>query len=402
MACASALLLVTACTVGGESEAGTPSTTTTRPEPTPIADLPGRLVVLDNAGNIVTVDPDGSSPAQVTDDSGEQARYTQPFFSPRSDRIAWSEITTTGFGIGLSDPEGADRTSIAMGAPPFYMYWSPDGRSIGVLHNGDLGVIDFEMVDVGAGTTAVVADGSPFYFSWSPDSDRVAAHVQQDLFTTIDLEGTARAIGATAAEYQAPYWTPAGIFHLGPDGLEVRDLEGEGRLLATTPGPIAFVVNPQGTRVAAQSFVPQDEGGISAALSETPALPANRVVVVDVESGELSEVTDDTSIGFFWSPDGQALMVLKPSAQSGLADVLVWRAGEARVLTTIAPQPLFVRDVLRFFDQYAQSLQLWSPDSSAVALAGVIDDQPGIWVQSIYGGDAVKVFDGSWAAWSHG
>ncbi|HEY4606592.1 MAG TPA: hypothetical protein VIH55_03000, partial [Acidimicrobiia bacterium] len=170
----------------------------------------------------------------------------------------------------------------------------------------------------------------------------------------------------------------------------------------TVPGPIALVANPQGTKVAVQSFIPDDGGGISAALSETPLLPSNVVVVVDVATGEIAEVTDDPSIGFFWSPDGEALLVLVPTG--GLAEVrpLVWSDGRTRELTAIAPQPSFVSDVLRFFDQYAQSLQLWSPDSSAIALVGAVEGEQGVWVHGVNGGDPVKVADGLWAVWSNG
>ena len=52
--------------------------------------------------------------------------------------------------------------------------------------------------------------------------------------------------------------------------------------LATTPGPVAFVVNRQGTRVAIQSIVTGDQPpGINAAVTQTPALPGNAVVVID-------------------------------------------------------------------------------------------------------------------------
>jgi hypothetical protein len=59
-----------------------------------------------------------------------------------------------------------------------------------------------------------------------------------------------------------------------------------------------------------------------------------------------------------------------------------------------------ITDVLRFFDQYGQSLQLWSPDSAAYVLPGAIDEETGIWVHTIAGGEPVNVAGGSWAAWS--
>jgi hypothetical protein len=66
------------------------------------------------------------------------------------------------------------------------------------------------------------------------------------------------------------------------------------------------------------------------------------------------------------------------------------------------PPVSFFRDVLQFFDQYAQSLELWAPDSSAVALAGAIDGESGIWVIPVDGSDPRLVSEGTWVAWSNG
>ncbi len=397
------LMVATACT----SETGTTTTvavestvTTAPPLLADVSDLPGRLVVVDDDGNIVTMDPDGTGLAPVTDDAGDTVRYGQPSFSPVTDKLAWSETSTDGPGLGSSDAEGAGRVSVPMSAPPFFIYWSPDGTGIGVLHNGLQG-IDFELVDVASNTTEVLASGAPFYFSWSPDSSQVAVHVQLQLFATLDLEGNTTDLGATADGYQAPEWTPAGIIHLADDGLELRQLAGSASLLATAPGPVAFVANRQGTRLAVQSFVADEAPGINAAVTPTPALAANRVMVVDVETGELSEVVASPSVGLFWSPDGERLLVLRPSEEeAGKLTTLVWEDGDAKELSTIAPHPAFVQEVLQFFDQYGQSLQLWSPDSSAFALVGAIEGDPGVWVHIIAGGDPVNVYEGSWVSWS--
>jgi hypothetical protein len=312
-------------------------------------------------------------------------------------------MTSDGFGVGLSEITGESRDRVPMSAPPFYLYWSPDGRGLGVLHNGEQGGLELELVDVESVTSAVVADGAPFYFSWSPESSQVAVHVELESFAILDLDGNSTDLGATADGYQAPHWTPAGIIHLGGDGLEVRQVDGSARLLARTPGPVAFVANRQGTRLAVQYFVAGEAPGIEAALRETPDLPANRVMVIDVATGELSEVVTAPSIGLFWSPDGETLLVLRPSdSRPGELATSIWRDGETTEMSDIAPHPAFVQEVLQFFDQYGQSLQLWSPDSSAFALVGAIDGDPGVWVHTIGGGDPINVYQGSWVSWSSG
>ncbi len=405
-AAAAALITIAACT-GDSSTTSTVVDQTSAPEatealPTDVSELPGRLVVVDDDGNIVTMEPDGTDSTNITEDGGVAAGYRQPAFSPVADTVVWSEINAEGSGLGSSDGQGENRVSIPMTAPPFYMFWSPDGNGIGVLHNSVGGTIEFEVVDVGATTSEVLAEGSSFYFSWSPDSSQVAAHVQPEFFGTIALDGEEADLGATARGYQAPHWIPAGILHLAEAGLELRQTGGESRLLATVPGPVAFVANRQGTRVAVQSFVEEDTPpGVNAAVTETPAIPSNTVVVIDVDSGEMTEVVAAASLGLFWSPNGESLLVLNPD-EGGAAELtmLLWRAGETTELSTMSPNLTFVSDVLRFFDQYGQSLQLWSPDSAAFALPGAIADDPGIWVHLVAGGDPVNVHDGSWVSWS--
>ena len=398
------LLAATACTTEAATTTSTPEPgATTSPPTTDVSDLPGRLVVLDGEGDIVTLDPDGSNPTPVTDDAGAGTVYRQPTFSPVADQLAWAEISGAGFGLGSSGGDGADRARVPMSSPPFFTFWSPDGSGIGVLHNSTQGAsIDFEMVDVAAGTSQVLASGSPFFFSWSPDSSQVAVHVELAIFATLDRIGGTEDLGATADGYQAPHWTPDGIIHLADDGLELRPISGENRVLATVPGPVSFVANPQGTRVAIQSFAESEAPGINAAVSPIPALPVNRVMVLDMESGELVEAAAGVSVGLFWSPDGEKLLVLRLGIEgTGELTTVLWADGDSTELSSMAPHPLFAQEVLQFFDQYGQSLQLWSPDSAAFALPGAIDGDTGVWVHALGGGDPVNVHDGSWVSWSN-
>ena len=74
-------LVVTACTFGAS-----PGTTITAASG---GALGGRLVVLDDQGDVVTLDPDGSNRVELTTD-GASSQYFQPIWSPNERRIAWS------------------------------------------------------------------------------------------------------------------------------------------------------------------------------------------------------------------------------------------------------------------------------------------------------------------------
>ena len=399
-------LIIVACT--GDAQTPSPAasidlgTTPTTEAATTLPSGTSRLVVLDRQGDIVTIDPDGSNPSRVTDD-GSTARYFQPTWSPVADRLAWGQAGGDGDGVGSSTGDGSHRNLVLTSSQPFYLNWAPDGSQVAILYGGVQGVI-LEVVDMETYTSSTVGSGSPFYFSWNPESTGVAVHVGANDFGTITLGEPLVDLGGTAAAYQAPYWTPAGIIHFAQEGLALVDPEGDDdRLLATLPeGTVFFVANSQGTKVAVESFTDQQGDGSTVALVPTAQLEAHAVTVLDVTTGEVDVALDDTSVGYFWSPDGESLVLLRLLGESGEVEVSVWKDGETKLLTTITPPISFFRDVLQYFNQYGQSLRLWSPDSSEVALPGTIGDQSGIWVIPADGSDPSLVFDGGWVAWSYG
>lgn len=389
-------LTLVSCTGNSTAETTTTSTTAATTTTAPAVTDPGRLVILDRAGDVVVLDPDGSNRIPVTDDAGTSAVYTQPIWAPDAQRLAFGQITSEGFSVGLHDLIGAETSTITTGNLPFYMSFSPGGDRLGVLHNGSAG-IDFNLVDVGAGTIDRVDTGAPFYFSWSPDNDLLVTHVGADRVETIDANGERTSLEPTGPMYLAPQWTPAGVFHVVDDTLVVESEDGTRGTVAGVSGLAMFVTNRQGTRVAMQST--GDGGAIEVAFSDPQTAASNRVVVIDVTTGDIAEVTDELALGFFWSPDGEKLLTLVPSDPGVMPQV--WTAGG-----TVADYPEYIppttmlQNTFPFFPQYAQSVSFWAPDSSAFAFAGDVQERPGVWVQSLDEDMPEMISGGRWVAWS--
>lgn len=363
-----------------------------------VATGPGRLAILDSSGNVVVMDPDGENRSPVTDDAGEGAVYMQPVWSPDASQLAWGQVTEDGFAVGIQRPGTDTRTVVETSNLPFYVSWSPDGRNLGILHNGTSGV-DFRMVDVGEGTSLTVDSAAPFYFSWSPTGDRVVTHAGEDRVEAIRPDGGRLRLEPTSPTYLAPQWTPKGVFHVVGDDLVLEDDSGVRAPIATVPGFTMFVANRQGTRVAIQ--VTGGSSAVSVALSEAPAAPTGRVVVVDVATGSVEVASESLSVGFFWSPDGRSLLVMTPASDEIVPSV--WTTSGTRTeFEGYRPPGAIVRDTLPFFPQYAQSVSFWSPGSTAFAFAGDVDGEQGIWVQELGVTDPTKVSDGIWVAWSGG
>ncbi|NJN82392.1 MAG: hypothetical protein HC802_09050 [Caldilineaceae bacterium] len=126
--------------------------------------------------------------------------------------------------------------------------------------------------------------------------------------------------------------------------------------------------------------------------------------VVELETMRTREVSDSPVIAFFWSPDSQKLAYLSPERIAGTIRFRwhVWDGKQSVAYAPTFPTRTFLEGYLTFFDQYAQSMTIWAPDSSAFAYAGIDEeDRLGIWVQPLDPEkEAVWVARGVYAAWS--
>lgn len=392
-----ALVVVVACT-DAANETTTTSTadtvTTTLPE-----ELAGRLAVIDGDGNVVVMAPDGTNRVELTDDGGVEAVYSQPTWSPSGSALAWGQATEDGFGLGLSSLDAGQAAVVPMSNLPFYMFWSPDGEHVGVLHNGING-LDFEMVDVEAAQSSVLGKGAPFYFSWGPAGDRVVAHVGEEQFYYIDLEGGSTGLESTSGAYLAPQWTDRGVTHLSGGSLVVESDDGDREPVVAVEGLVTFfVASEDGRRVAVQSLA--EGGAVSVALAQDESIAPNAVWVVDVDTGTVDRVSERPALAFFWNTAGDSLLMLVlSSGGDGLIPIVWSEGGEVMEYGEFSPSPSLANELLPFFPQYAQSMTLWAPDSGAFTYPGEVGQERGIWVQPIEGGDPTKVSDGGWVSWS--
>ena len=395
LAAALMLVLVSCTDADPEGAATTPDPVSTGSSAPSQPVDPGRLAILDSSGDIVVIAPDGSGREAITDDAGVAAVYTQPIWSPDATTLAWGQASEDGFAVGIHELGTGDPETFATTNLPFYMFWSPNGRSLGVLHNGTTGV-EFRIVDLAEGAGETLDEAAPFYFSWSPEGDRVVTHAGPTRAETIRPDGERSELEPTAATYLAPQWTTNGVFHVVDDELILEGDDGERVPIAEVSGLTMFVSNGQGTKVALQAV--GDGSGITAATEEFPTVATGSVVVVDVESGDTDVVSSDLALGFFWSPDGQALLVLTASDTQVVPEV--WTTAGQTGYAPYSPPPTMLQDTFPFFPQYAQSVSFWSPDGSAFAYAGEVEEETGIWIQDLAEEAPRRVSDGVWVAWS--
>jgi TolB protein len=384
-----------------------PTTATSAAAPTvasDVAGLTGRLAVLDADGHLVTMNPDGSDEIILDEVAPGTSQVRQPTWSPDGRRVAWVHVEVTEAGavsasIATAGDDGTRPSMSRTEVVPFYLSWDPTSSRIAYLGAPsdtfiELGVL--ELADRSSGKS--LDAGQPVFFSWGPDGDQLLVHIGAERLDRLGLDGSTSAVGDRPGTFSVPVWTADGktLVYASADGdgqrLVARNVKAEsGRPLVPYEGLIAFVVSPDGERVAFQVLEP----GRIRPLS-----------VIDVGSGQVVEIVDAPIASFFWSPDAERLLYLEPDPLPDDTGLWfrwgVWDGTSSFVTPRIALSQLISVEYLQFFEQYAQSMRLWSPDSRAFAYPGTSEDgREGIWIQSARPDRApILVAEGDFVAWS--
>lgn len=377
-----------------------------------------RLLIQGVDGNLYTMRPDGSDRRAITNDATSLRQYAQPTWSPSGERIAWTEINQRGpeptSTLIVAQYNGLQPVRYPTPFAPFYINWSPNGEWIAYLSNWHvldqpslaLRVVDLQADPLGEQSPIrTIVAGQPLYFSWGPDSNRLLTHVSNERVEFHSLEGEEASLALSPAGFPAPDWSR--------DGSRLLYAEGSGNnqrlILADAPNAtlappsasqaitdfdqrISFALNRSGDHIA--YIVSPDSVGTAA---------FGPLYLYEVDGQRTRALGNAPVLAFFWSPDGSKLayLMLDQSEDTLQLRWHVWDGTSSQAYASIVPSRTFLADYLAFFDQYARSMTIWSPDSSAFAYAAV-DPETGsrIWVQELDQAEPVDVGRGVFVAWS--
>ena len=360
-------------------------------EPLPPTLDVNRIAYVGTDGLIHSVNPDGSEPIRI---SPEEGVFTWPTWSPDARRLVFSGAVEgeTGdpdislFSLNLATGQLDRIYTGEKGIFPFitqdgsvihYPMWSPDAKSLTFIAQTSRGLSLFLDNLHDQAEARLLLDQGPLWSSWSPDSAHVAVHRGEDHFLVSALgEIEVRELGIQSSIYRVPAWTPDG------QGITVMERSGASGYTLYTAGvkpeglddakPIAdlrpystFMWSPRGDRLAiARSADILRYGGGSLVVYD-------RLDLKPKEGDTEPTTVRDAILAYFWSPDGARIAYVALSESPG---ALRWKVMDAETgaswrLVDFLPS----RDQLtmfEFFDQYAYSHSLWSPDGMFLVFSG--------------------------------
>lgn len=358
-----------------------------------VSGLPGSIAYIGTDGNVYTVEFADNKLSMLTQDGTVDQPYIWPTWSS-DNRLAYFRLfvdngfPTTGVYISNDGLQSGDLVYTGTDEIVNYAYWSPMNCDTGAKCR-DLAVLlstpsqdglSIQMIrdTLGGVSHELVGSGSPFYYSWSPDGTQMLWQRNQQQLDIYHVDGDVKidTFSQPPGAFQSPGWSPV-------DDRWLVGLRGSADNTATdlavvTPnttqiiasrlaGPIAFAWSPNGNYIAYK-----DQFG--------------PLLVVDAVTGQVVVQSGVAGVfAFFWSPDSKHIAYLTLAAPSnsltaqagGLAAApallqqaspdLAWSVldierGAVRRYGAFSP----TREMwylIAFFDQFAQSHRIWSPDS---------------------------------------
>lgn len=340
----------------------------------------GQVAMTGTDGNIYLYDLASASLTPVTEDGdGSNKAYIWPTWSSDGQLAYFGSNTDPNnaysLAIFMRSAQGVSKGVYSSESEVFtYAYWSPANctansgtcRDLAILYTSQNGLAVRNVRSAGKYEVSEVDTGSPFYWDWSPDGrymfwarfgqtlEIYDAETRQVIQTLPDTQGLQQAVD----------WSPVDnrllttvINARGLSDLVIIRENGREVLLENLQDIVAYEWSPNGENVAV--------------LNRT----TGELTTVNVSSKQVFTVPGQLVIGFFWSPDATKLAYLSLTDTRGSGDArpagqqtaLRWYVYDFTTNTntafsTFSPSSDMVY-YLSFFDQFARSHRLWSPDS---------------------------------------
>ena len=353
-----------------------------------------RIAFVTSDRELATIDPDGEDFRRL---AKLPNRLAFPAWSPDGSLLAitmGSNVYIAADVEAESQSNGLDSIYESSDLSPFYAYWSPDSSQLSFLTNHPDGLA-LHLADVSGGgaSESIVAIGQPFYWDWTQDSDQLLIHSgllgSNARLALIDDQGEGQDI-ANPGFFQAPGISQSGrltayavLDESRTSHLIIQDVNGNQLISEPHLGQISLLWSPVDELLAISSPVSNSSANFGP------------LRIVDPVSNEIRSLTSDNVVAYFWSPDGRMIAYftfsdrdfggvqaqarpakinhrarVQGQAQNLTMDLWVVdvESQNKQLLLKFSPSVAFTHQFLPFFDQYALSHRIWSPDSNALTI----------------------------------
>lgn len=404
-----------------------------------------QIAYVNTKGQLELTAADGSSTQSIGEDN---TVYQFPAWSPDGKSIAAIGRIVRGASQGkgiifVYDTELGDQITQELYASesevPFYLYWSPDSRYISFLATHPKSGMGLHYLSLDGGDSHLLRVGQPFFWMWHPDASEMLIHTggaDRDAELTFltppnSFDGLTLNL-ASPGYFQTPGISPSKQFvafgtqdDSGKTDIVIENKVSRKRKRFNHKGAAIMSWSPVNDYLAYISPFKQ-EGNFYGMLR-----------LVDAESGRRIVLVEETVLAFFWSPDGKKIAYItlvepasnqldpfgmrnasRPIVADGYAkgkllpteiDHALWLnlhvvdvfSGTSRLLTPFKPNAVFVNQFMPFFDQYALSHRIWSPNSDSILLPAVVGELERMVIIPINGLPPINLAEGTMGFWSH-
>lgn len=358
----------------------------------------GQIAYVGDDHNIYRLNPVDNSQIQLTDDASATRRYQWPTWSTDG-RLAYFSLYLNDGQVFLGAyvaEQGSDTGNLVYTGENElfnYAYWSPQNcqssencRDLAMLISSQSEGMFVELLrDNGSEATSdtVGLGGPPFYYSWSPDGSRMLWQRGNRTFDVYDASADAviDTLPQVPGVILAPAWSPVDdrlLFGVRGERAGLTDLVivGNGsevqKLASGLEGLVSFSWSPDGNYVAYRVASRESFGPLfvlDAVTGETIARsPVNGVFAFfwAPNSRHIAYITLATPSGSFSANAQEGGHLASPAQQrepNGLAwSILDIKNSDVNRYGAFIPTEQMIY-ILSYFDQFAQSHRIWSPDS---------------------------------------
>lgn len=425
--------------VATEDQEGDAEATAVGPTPETGGDEPGagRIVYVSAEGDLASIAPSGEGRRALGREGAMSFLF--PAWSPDGSRVAALGAGASGGGVYVFDDEdGSEPTElyVSRSGAPIYLYWRPDSAAVSFIAAGPSGLdLLLSAVENFEDEPQLLTTGQPLYWDWFDEQERLIVHTGgpdgDGRITVVDAAGGTDVdeIESELADpgfFQAPVLSAGGQFAAFGEveetrrWLTVRDLASQEQFRTAHVGAVAMSWSPSESRLAFISPSRSPRRG-----SDTYYGPLR---MLDAASQDVMTLVDEQVLAFFWAPDGQriAYFTLAQGMGEQVADadrgalraalrskgrgqheavrlslsIVTVDGGDPQRIVDFQPPEIFLTQFLPFFDQYALSHRLWSPDSMALVLPIIEDERPHLYIVPATGRGLRLLADGQMGFWS--